>query len=122
MRASIMPLALLAIAFAEWLYRVLDKRPLPRFELGFAVVAIAVGAATPAFELRRTLVNGPSPAPQCSLVGVWDKQTGLIAPYVAYLASTDSLPTVLKDIPVIAGTHDPARCWNRNWVAVAKPE
>lgn len=121
MRASIMPLALLAVAFAEWFIRMLEQRPVQNVAVGFALLAIIVGAATPVFELRRALFNGPSPAPQCSLLGVWTKQSGLIAPYAAYLANTKSLPGKMKFIPAIAGTRDPAKCWDRKWVAIAQP-
>jgi hypothetical protein len=122
MRASIMPLALLALAFAEWFNRMLEQRPLQRGAIGIALLAIIVGAATPLSEIRRALFNGPSPAPQCSLLGVWTKQSGLIAPYATYLANTKSLPGKMKSIPAIAGTRDPAKCWDRKWVTIAEPE
>lgn len=121
MRASIMPLALLALAFAEWFIRMLEQRPVQNVAIGVALLAIIVGAATPVSELRRALVNGPSPAPQCSLLGVWTKQSGLIAPYATYLANTKSLPGKMKSIPAIAGTRDPAKCWDRKWVKIAEP-
>jgi hypothetical protein len=122
MRASIMPLALLAVAFAEWTIGMMNQRPLPRGALAFAAVALTIGAITPALELRRTLVNGPSPVTRCSLVGVWTKQAGLIAPYATYLADTGSLPGSLKTIPAIAGLRDPDRCWDRKWVVAEAPE
>ena len=122
MRASIMPLALLAVAFAEWIMRKLDQRPVPKGALGFAVVALLVGAITPALEIHRGLVNGPSPAPLCSLVGVWEKQSGLVAPHATYLADTSSLPYVLKNVPAIAGLRDPESCWDRKWVVAQEPE
>jgi hypothetical protein len=122
MRASIMSLALLALAFSEWLIRAVEKQPRSKAAIAFAVVAITLGAATPVFELRRTLTNGPSPLPRCSLVGVWDKQTGLIASYETYLANVDSLPKALKPIPVLAATHQPNKCWDRPWNVAAQPK
>lgn len=122
MRASIMPLALLALAFAEWFMRAAEKRPRPKAAIVFAVVAIALGAATPAFEVRRSLVNAPTPLPRCSLTGVWNKQTGLIAPYATYLADVNSLPRMLNPIPVLAGTSDPDKCWDREWAGKALPK
>ncbi len=116
MRASIMPLALLAVAFAEWIWRMIEQRPQPKGALVFAAAALAVGAVTPALEVHRAVVNKPSPPPRCSLIGVWNKQSGLIAPYAAYLADTRFLPGPLKAAPPIAGTADPDKCWDRKWV------
>ena len=116
MRASIMPLALLAVAFAEWLIQMMAQRPVPKGALIFAGIAVGIGAITPAFEIHRALVNQPSPLPRCSLIGVWNKQSGLIAPYAAYLADTRSLPGLMKSIPPIAGVADPVKCWDHEWV------
>ena len=121
MRASIMPLALLALIFAEWCIRAVQQRPQPKPTLAFAALAVLLGTVTPAFELRRALVNDPSPAPLCSLVGVWNKQSGLIAPYAAYLATARSFPGNLKQLPARVGHNDPADCWDGNWQTIAKP-
>lgn len=119
MRASIMPLALLALAFIDWILKTAEKMQFPKTEMGFAFVAIALGFSTPAFELHRSLVNGPSPKPRCSLIGVWNKQTGLVAPYATYLAEVDSFPIRIRETPAIAGKHDPANCWDREWIVAA---
>lgn len=119
MRASIMPLTLLALAFADWVIRMLDERPLPTGDLVYAAIALAIGAVTPALEVRRALANDPSPVPLCSLVGVWDKQTGLIAPHTSYLARRSALPGWIGVIPVQAGETDPAQCWDHPWVATS---
>ena len=121
MRASIMPLALLALAFAEWIIRVAGKKRRPKAAIGFAIGAIAIGLATPAFEIHRSLVNGPSPKPLCSLLGVWNKQSGMIAPYATYLADVDSFPFRTPEIRAIAGRHDPAICWDREWKTIGAP-
>lgn len=116
MRASIMPLALLAIYFAKWLVQLVDRWPSARVGMGYAVALLAVGAATPVMEIRRAFLFPPSPKPLCSLLGVWHKQKGLIvAPYATYFARTKALPTWLGPIPLLAGKSDPAVCWDRNW-------
>jgi hypothetical protein len=116
MRASIMPLALLSILFAQWLCRVLDAKPARTVAIAYAAVAIALGSATPLLEVRRALVDGPSPPPLCSLVGVWDKQDNMVVPFATYLAPVSKLPASLRDVPVTAGKSDPEKCWDRKWV------
>lgn len=118
MRASIMPLALLAIAFADWLADLSMRRPIPRGMLAVAVLALAVGAVTPAFELRRALANGPSPRPLCSLVGVWQQQDNVVVPMSTYLAAVETLPFVLHPVTFIDPATDPATCWERRWVTI----
>jgi hypothetical protein len=115
MRASIMPLALLSIAFAEWVYGLWKAAPVRAAAITYALVAIILGAATPLLELRRAVMNGPSPRPLCSLVGVWPKQDNMIAPYSTYLAPVSTLPAGLRNLPVVAGRSDPDRCWERPW-------
>jgi hypothetical protein len=115
MRATIMPLALLSIAFAEWVYRPSKEKPARTASIAYAVAAIALGAATPLLEVRRALVNPPSPRPLCSLIGVWNKQDNAIAPYSTYLAPVAALPSGLSRIPVVAGRSDPEKCWDENW-------
>ena len=116
MRASIMALALRSIAFGEWIYRLSSEKPRRTAAMTYALVAIALGAATPFLELRRAVANGPSPRPLCSLVGVWHKQDNMIVPYSSYLAPVSMLPAVLRNIPVVAGRSDPDECWDRKWV------
>lgn len=116
MRASIMPLALLALLFATWLSQLVDRLPATKVALGFALALVAVGAATPVMEIRRALVIAPSPKPLCSLAGVWEKQQGLmIAPYATYFARSSKLPAWIGPVPVLAGQNDPPRCWDRDW-------
>ena len=115
MRASIMPLALLAYYFALWVCRLLEQKPVRRLCLSYAALALALGAATPLLEVRRALVDGPSPPPLCSLIGVWDKQDGMIVPYSTYLAPVSALPRELRDVPVTTGASDPAKCWAGKW-------
>jgi hypothetical protein len=121
MRASIMPLALLSIYFARWISRLLSKKAAHKAAIAYAIVAIMLGAATPLLELRRALVNGPSPRPLCSLAGVWDKQDNMIVPYSTYLAPVSTLPAGLHQIPVVAGRSDPQICWDHKWVVPQAP-
>lgn len=115
MRASIMPLALLSIAFAQWIYGLSMEKPLRSAAISYALIAIALGAVTPLLELRRAVMNRPSPRPHCSLIGVWHKQDNMIVPYSAYLAPVTTLPIGLRHLPAVAGGSDPDKCWDRNW-------
>ena len=115
MRASIMPLALLAIAFGEWSYRLCVERPVRIAAISYAAVAITLGAVTPLLELRRAVANAPSPPPLCSLAGVWHRQDNMIVPYSTYLAPVSALPSGLRNVPAVAGRGDPDKCWIREW-------
>lgn len=122
MRASIVPLTLLTFAFAEWLVDLLDgeaaDRGRRRTMLALALVVLAIGAVTPAMEVRRALINGPSPEPLCSLGGAWKAQTNVVPPYGTYLAATNKVPAWLAAAPVTSGRDDPAQCWARPWVRI----
>jgi hypothetical protein len=120
MRASIMPLALLSILFAQWICRISKQKPVRIAAITYALVAIMLGAATPLLEVRRAVLNGPSPSPLCSLVGVWNKQDGMLVPYSSYLVPVPMLPQPLGQIPVTAGRSDPDKCWARKWVLVGE--
>ncbi|HEV8408777.1 MAG TPA: hypothetical protein VGQ34_12680 [Sphingomicrobium sp.] len=122
MRASIMPLALLSIYFAGWISRLLEENPARKSVIAYAVVAVLLGVATPLLELRRALVNPPSPRPLCSLVGVWNKQDNMIVPYSTYLAPVSTLPARLRHVPVVAGRSDPQTCWDHKWAVPEAPQ
>jgi hypothetical protein len=116
MRASIMPLALLAFFFAQWAAQLADSWRSSRPALLFVTLLVAAGAITPFKEVQRALIFAPSPEPLCSLAGVWHRQQGLqVAPYASYFARADSLPRILGPVPVLAGTDDPVRCWSGRW-------
>jgi hypothetical protein len=116
MRASIMPLALLAIFFAQWAARLVDYLPDARPALTAGLVMLAIGSATPLLETARVFRLGPSPKPLCSLIGVWHKQQGLaIPPYASYIASVKALPEFMRTTKVVAGRNDPAKCWAYDW-------
>jgi hypothetical protein len=115
MRASIMPLGLLSIAFGEWVYRLSEERPARTAAIAYAAVAITLGAVTPLLEVRRAVVNPASPPPLCSLAGVWNRQDNMIVPYATYFAPVSALPSGLRKMPVTAGRADPHGCWSRDW-------
>ena len=121
MRASIMPLALLALAFAEWFIRSARQPPRRNTAVGLSIIALGLGAVTPLLELHRSLVNGPSPAPRCSLLGAWHQQSGMVAPYAAYLADAASFPGRLKNVPAHVGRNDPPTCWDSAWHVIEAP-
>ena len=69
-----MPLALLSIYFGIWISRLLSEPAVSKAKIADALVGHPAGRRlTPLLELRRALVNGPSPGPLCSLVGVWNE-------------------------------------------------
>jgi hypothetical protein len=115
MRASIMPLALLAIAFAERTTRLVEGMPDRKTALWIALGTLAIGAVTPLNELRRTLAHPTSPTPLCSLVDVWSQQTGLIVPISTYLARVEAMPDFLVGVPVTIQAGSADRCWARPW-------
>jgi len=116
MRASIMPLALLSILFAQWVCRLIERDPKRSAAIAYAGAAVALGAVTPMLEIRRAVADGPSPRPLCSLIGVWHKQDNMQVPYAMYLAPVSKLPAAMADVSVTAGRSDPDRCWDRKWV------
>ncbi|WP_156028597.1 hypothetical protein [Sphingobium chlorophenolicum] len=109
MRASIMPLALIAIAFAEWAGR-LELRE----EKAWFLVILALGSVTGAAEIARVFRLAPSPAPQCSLAGAWDRQTGFVVPHASYFAVRDAFPFKIHPAERV-NSAQPAHCWDRPW-------
>lgn len=118
MRASIMPIALLILAFASWLAELTNRRQLPKSALAYAIIALGIGAATPTMEVWRAVSNGPSPRPLCSLTGVWTRQDNLVVPISTYLAPVAALPFTLGPGPVIDAAKNPGPCWSRKWVTI----
>jgi hypothetical protein len=116
MRASIMPLALLSICFAQWLCGLLSEKPARTAAIAYALTAMTLGSVTALLEVRRAVINGPSPPPRCSLIGAWNQQDNMIVPYSSYLAPVAMLPSPLRQVPVTAGRSDPDKCWQRRWV------
>lgn len=115
MRASIMPLALLALAFADMAGRV----EAPRARVGFLVI-LALASVTGGIGIANAIRFAPSPAPLCSLSGVWDRQIGLKAPHASYFASRDAFPLPILPRERVNGAA-PAHCWGRPWRMPAAP-
>ncbi|HEX7820343.1 MAG TPA: hypothetical protein VF463_06970 [Sphingobium sp.] len=109
MRASIMPLALVAIAFADWANRLnrLDTK-------AYFLTIIALASLTGMVEIARVFRFAPSPVPHCSLAGIWSRQTGLIVPHAAYFAARGAFPfnVIPADRVSIA---NPDICWDQQW-------
>lgn len=94
----------------------MDARPQPIRTIAVMSAILAVGAVTPGLELKRALIEPPSPAPLCSLAGAWRAQSGLMAPFGTYLARMSMLPGGLRSVPVKVGlADDPQRCWASRW-------
>jgi hypothetical protein len=122
MRASIMPLALLAYLFAQWFSTAVDNWPMNRRPLIWGIMIVAIGAVTPLSEIRRAITWDATPKPLCSLVGIWNKQEGLVgAPYATYFARLGALPKFVGPIPVLAGGDDPQKCADRDWMRRKNP-
>ena len=119
MRASIPALAVLAIIAAEALNSGFGaSRPEHRRAAWLIVIVLAIGSATGLGEIWRALANHPSPLTQCSLLGSWDQQVGLLkVSNSTYLAPVASLPSWMQAPPAgrVAGEDDPEHCWPRPW-------
>ena len=109
MRASIMPLALVAIAFARWAGR-LESRS---WKTWFLVV-ITLGSVTGTAEIARAFRLAPSPAPHCSLAGVWHRQTGFAVAHDSYFAARDAFPIRIDPRERVSSAQ-PTDCWRRPW-------
>ncbi|WP_157801225.1 hypothetical protein [Sphingobium sp. LB126] len=109
MRASIMPLALIAIAYGDWACR-LDHW---RTKIVFLTI-IALGAVTGVIEIANAFRFAPSPVPHCSLTGVWDHQIGLSAPHSSYFADRSAFKFTLNPADRVNSVN-PADCWDHPW-------
>lgn len=109
MRASIMPLAVLALAFADWAGRI-DHRHTKII----CRVIVALGAVTGGIEIANALRLSPSPVPHCSVVGVWDRQIGRSAPYSSYFADRDAFRFRPHPVDRVS-TANLAQCWDHPW-------
>jgi hypothetical protein len=112
MRTSIMALALVAFALAQWAMHL--RTAAARIYL-FALLSL--GGVTGVVELYRAVTVAPSPMPRCSVVAVWMQQTNTIVPYASYFADRAAFSPALVSAPSKdrAGAHDPAHCWDRPW-------
>ncbi|MFT3965699.1 MAG: hypothetical protein QM690_07450 [Sphingobium sp.] len=112
MRGSIMPLALVALAFADWAIRM--RHSGAKLLL---LLILSLGGVTGGAELWRAVRLQPSPPPRCSLAEAWTRQSGLIVPNDSYFAATGALPRWLRPADPVERVEDaPApRCWDRPW-------
>lgn len=113
MRASIMPLAIIAMMLAARALRI--EHPGLKLYVG---ALLTLGSVTGAAELYRAARFRPSPEPHCSLVGVWTKQSNMIVPHSTYFASRSAIPTLLAPrAPVdrVVEPSAPVPCWDRRW-------
>ena len=108
-RASIMPLAILAVAYADWATRIAGWRD----KASFGVV-IALASVTAVIGITNAIRFVPSPVPLCSVAGVWERQSTLHSPYNSYFARTEALPFGIKPADRVS-TINPSRCWDRSW-------
>lgn len=124
MRASIMPLAILALTVADLVIRDFSRESDARTRRGLAItLALGIGAVTGGFELCRAVTHRAAPTPGCSLIGIWQRQVGLSAPLSTYLARLEALPLLLRPASVreVEIAHDPASCWDRSWRMEKRP-
>jgi hypothetical protein len=110
MRASITPLAILAVLVAD----VAAAGPSRRIA-GWLFAILAIGALTPAREILRAVMLDPAPTPACDMPTTWDRSFPQFGKET-YLAPAASLPTPLRpagialESPLIAG-----HCWSEPW-------
>lgn len=110
MRASITPLAILAVLVVD----VLIAAPSRRI-VGWIMAVMFVGALTPARELVRAVRLEPAPIPRCDMPSAWDESY----PYFSkatYLAPVRTLPRFVD--PAGFSTELPLtaqHCWSRPW-------
>ena len=113
-RASIMPLAILAVAYADWATRVAGWRE----KVSFGVV-IVLGSATGIIGIANALRLAPSPVPRCSVAGVWERQSTLHPPHSSYFAARDAFPFSIVAVDRVSSIH-PRQCWDRPWRVPAR--
>jgi hypothetical protein len=121
MRASIPPLAILSVVTADVLTRAFGTaRAIDASAGRLIILALAIGSVTALMEIRRAFIYRPSPRTQCSLIGSWDQQFGLMmAPKTTYMAPTASLPAWMQPerAALVDSVHDPDPCWARAWMS-----
>ena len=112
-RASIVPLAILAVAYADWATRIVGWRE----KLSFCVI-IVLGSVTGVVGIANALRFAPSPVPRCSVAGVWERQSTLHSSYSSYFAPSDSIPFRVSPVDRVQSI-DRDRCWDRSWHTLA---
>lgn len=121
MRVTIVPIVLVAAAFADTLMaaRASDDRRRARL----LMTILGIGSLTVVSELFPILTMRAAPPPLCTVVTAWVRQPVLFAkqPPSAYLAPADALPALLRagSVTTVDPARDPASCWSRPWFVPA---
>jgi hypothetical protein len=111
MRASIPSLAILSAASAMALTG--DAPTKLKLWLG---TALLLGSATGLSEVRRALVEPPSPRGQCSFYGAWNVSFAAY-PKGSHLAPLDRVPAAIRpNDPAVVKVNDPRPCWEGRWL------
>ncbi|WP_097092094.1 hypothetical protein [Novosphingobium sp. Chol11] len=114
-RASIMPLAILAVAYADWATRIAGWRE----KVGFGVV-IVLGSFTGVIGIANALRFAPTPIPHCSVAGIWERQSTSHPPHSSYFAARDAFPFSIVAVDRVSSIHQ-RQCWDRPWRGPARP-
>lgn len=111
MRASIPSLAILSAAAAM----ALTGEAPAKLKLWLGA-ALLLGSATGLSEVRRALIEPPSPRGQCSFYGAWDVSFAAY-PKGSHLAPLDRVPGVIRpQNPARLVVDDPRPCWEGRWL------
>ena len=113
MRASIVPLAILAIGISTLIAQPGALEPGGR---RLVIILLAIGALTPLMEVRRAIATKPAPPPQCAMIDAWYAQSGTIVSPASYYARLDQIPPHLRPVAAARITQTAkAQCWDREW-------
>ncbi|QUT04439.1 hypothetical protein KFK14_15395 [Sphingobium phenoxybenzoativorans] len=111
MRASIPALTILALLVIHRL-----------FQPGMApaklwlVIILLLGSATGIIQIRRALINEPSPRGACTFFKAWDQSFAKF-PKGSYLAPLPDMPSWLRpETPARASANEPEKCWPGKWM------
>lgn len=111
MRASIPALTILAVLVVRRL-----------FQPGMApaklwlVIILLLGSATGIIQIRRALINEPSPRGSCTFFKAWDQSFAKF-PKGSYLAPLPDMPSwVRPENPARASANEPEKCWPGKWM------
>lgn len=113
-RASIMPLAILAVAYADWATRIAGWRE----KVSFGVI-IVLGSVTGVIGIVNGIRFAPAPVPHCSVTGVWERQSTMHSPHNSYFAARDAFPFGVTAVDRVSPAN-PAQCWDRQWQTPAQ--
>ena len=110
MRASIPALAILSLMIADLFIRRIPDNTDWRVARAWAMVAFAVGLATPISEAGRAILWEHAPRQLCGYYGVVPNG------YATYVAPLDRLPALVRPHGAFSVTpHEPSHCWDRPW-------